>query len=77
MIDSASMEQTQEELTAQVMGLPGVVGIAIGECEGEPCIKVLVAVATEELLGQLPSTYRGFEVRVEAVGEIRGPRPPP
>jgi hypothetical protein len=76
MTDSASIEQAQEELTPQVMALPGVVGIAIAECEGEPCIKVLVVASTEELRRKVPPTYREFEVRLEEVGEIRGPRPP-
>jgi len=74
--DSTSIEQAQEELTPQVMALPGVVGIAIGECEGKPCIKVLVVARTEELDEKIPSAHRGFEVRVQEVGEIRGPRPP-
>ena len=76
MTDSTSIEQAQEELTPQVMALPGVVGIAIGECECKPCIKVLVVARTEELDEKIPSAHRGFEVRVQEVGEIRGPRPP-
>ena len=72
---AVSIEGAQEELTPQVMALPGVVGIAIGECEGSPCIKVLVASKTKELLGKIPSTYKGYKVEVEEVGEIRGPRP--
>ena len=70
------IEQAQEELTPQVMSLPGVVGIAIGECEGKPCIKVLVASKTRELMGKIPPTYKGYKVTVDEVGEIRGPRPP-
>ncbi len=70
-----SIEEAQEELTPQVMSLPGVVGIAIGECEGSPCIKVLVASKSKELLGRIPSTFKGYKVAVDEVGEIRGPRP--
>jgi len=72
---AVSIEEAQAELTPQVMALPGVVGIAIGECEGKPCIKVLVASKTKELLGKIPSTYKGHKVAVDEVGEIRGPRP--
>ncbi len=74
---AVSIEEAQEELTPQVMALPGVVGIAVGECEGKPCIKVLVASKSQELLGKLPSTYKGYKVEVDEVGEIRGPRPIP
>lgn len=70
-----SIEEAQEELTPQVMALPGVVGIAIGECEGKPCIKVLVVKKTNELMGKVPSTFKGYKVAVDEVGEIRGPRP--
>ncbi len=72
---AVSIEEAQEELTPQVMSLPGVVGIAIGECEGKPCIKVLVASKFQELLGKIPSTYKGHKVEIEEVGEIHGPRP--
>lgn len=72
-----SIERAQEELTPQVMVLPGVVGIAIGECEGTPCIKILVRSKSRHLVGKIPSTYKGYKVRVDTVGEIRGPRPIP
>jgi len=72
-----TIEEAQEELTPQVIALPGVVGIAIGECEGKPCIKVLVASKTKELLRRIPSTFKGYKVAVDEVGEIRGPRPIP
>lgn len=74
---AVSIEEAQEELTPQVMVLPGVVGIAIGECEGKPCIKVLVTSKSQELMGRIPSSYRGYRVAVDEVGEIRGPRPIP
>lgn len=72
---AVSIEQAQEDLTPQVMALPGVVGIAIGECEGKPCIRVMVASKSQEVLGKIPSTYKGYKVEVDEVGEIRGPRP--
>ena len=34
--------------TAEWMAIPGVVGTAIGELEGRPCIRVLVAQRTDE-----------------------------
>jgi hypothetical protein len=72
---AVSIEEAQEELTPQVMAMPGVVGIAIGECEGIPCIKVMVVKKTNELMGKVPSTFKGHKVAVDEVGEIRGPRP--
>ena len=74
---AVTIEEAQKELTPQVMALPGVVGIAIGECGGKACIKVLVAEKTTELMGKIPSMYKGYRVAVDEVGEIRGPRPIP
>ena len=53
------------------MALPGVVGTAQGLCSDEPCIRVFVVEATEELLKQIPSKIEGYTVDVEATGVIR------
>ncbi len=70
-----SIEEAQKELTPMVMSLPGVVGIAIGECENKPCIKVLAARLTPQQEAKIPSTYKGHQVVIDEVGEIRA-RPP-
>ncbi len=66
-----SIEAAQQRLTDSVMSLPGVVGTAIGECEGAPCIKVYVVKQSQELADKIPSTFEGFTVVVEVTGEIR------
>ncbi len=66
-----SIEAAQQQLTDSVMSLPGVVGTAIGECAGAPCIKVYVVQKSQELTDKIPSTFEGFPVVVEATGEIR------
>lgn len=66
-----TIEQVLEENTPRLMLIPGVVGTAIGECNDEPCIKVLVNVFTEELELKIPRSIEGFEVEIEEVGEIR------
>ena len=66
-----TIEAAQAKLTDRVMALPGVVGLGIGECEGEPCIKIFVARRTEELDRQIPSTFEGFPVEMQVTGEIR------
>ena len=53
------------------MAVPGVVGIAQGEYEGEPCIKVFTAKISPELLGQIPPLLDGYRVIVEETGEFR------
>mgnify|MGYP006990010526 CR=1 FL=1 len=53
------------------MSLPGVVGVGIGECEGKPCLKVLVERKTPELERQIPSELEGFKVELEESGPLQ------
>ncbi len=57
--------------TDSLLAHSGVVGTAIGECAGKPCIKVFVVKKTVELTKQLPGTLEGFPVAIEETGEIR------
>lgn len=66
-----AIEEVLKQHTDRLMSLPGVVGTAIGECEGKPCIKVLVVKRTPELLKTIPSALEGFPVVIEETGEIR------
>ena len=62
------VKAAHRELTAKVMGRPGVTGTAIGERGGEPCLKVYVRTAGD---GKgLPSRVRGIPVVVEVSGKI-------
>lgn len=53
------------------MSLPGVVGTAIGRCDGLPCIRVLVARKTRAVEQQIPLSVEGYPVRVDVTGEFR------
>ncbi len=66
-----TIETVLKEHTDSLMALPGVVGTAIGECAGKPCIKVYVEKKTPELLKQIPSAIDGYTVAVQETGEIR------
>lgn len=65
------IERAQDRLTTQVMEWPGVAGTMIGECEGEPCLKVLVESATDELRRKIPTEFDGYGVEIVVSGEIR------
>jgi hypothetical protein len=47
------------------------VGTAIGECDDQPCIKILVVELTEELEMILPKLMENYPVIIEETGEIR------
>ncbi len=66
-----TIQQVQEEHTAAWMAIPGVVGTAIGQCEGKPCILILTAANTEQVRRKIPATVEGYPVVVQYVGEVR------
>lgn len=70
-----SIETVLKAHTPHLMSLPGVVGTALGECAGTPCIKVFVVERTPELLEQIPPALEGYPVVVDETGEIRALEP--
>ncbi len=69
-----TIERVLKEHTDEWMAIPGVVGTAMGEHKGKPCIKILVVEKTQKLARQIPSQVEGFPVVIEETGEIRALR---
>lgn len=65
------IEKVLEEHTPYLMTIPGVVGTAIGEYNGELCIKVLVNTLSEEIETKIPQSIKGYNVVIEEVGDIK------
>ena len=59
-----------ERHKGELMAVPGVVGMAEGRCNDEPCIKVYVKEKTPEIAAKVPSELEGFPVSVEETGEF-------
>ena len=61
-----------------LMALPGVVGTAIGRCDGAPCIRVFLANSSAAARRRIPEELVGYAVKVEVTGRIRprGPETP-
>ncbi len=55
------------------MAIQGVVGVYVGlDQDGKrPCLKVMVARKTRELVRKLPTTLEGYRVIVDETGIIR------
>ncbi len=68
--DTITIEAAQQELTERLLPLPGVEGTGIGECDGSPCILVLLAQRTDELMDEIPSTFHGYRVEPRVMGEF-------
>jgi len=66
-----TIEEVLKEHTNKLMSIPGVVGIAEGLCDDQPCIKVFVIKKTPELEQKIPPVLDGYTVEVEETGEFR------
>lgn len=66
-----TIEEVLKQHTPYLMTIPGVVGTAIGECDGELCIKVLVKTLSEEMETKIPQSIQGYMVIIEEVGDVR------
>ncbi len=66
-----TIQEVLKEHTDEWMAVPAVIGLAVGDCEGEVCIKVLVLEMSPEIARTIPSTAGGFPVQLQLTGEIR------
>ena len=68
-----TIEQIKEKWEFELMKVPGVTGIGIGENPRKPgrVIKVYVDRMTSELKRQIPRELEGYPVSIEQTGEFR------
>ncbi len=66
-----TIDQVLAAHTDALMALPGVVGTAIGLCDGERCIKVFLADSNQDTQRRIQSRLEGYRVVVEVTGAIR------
>ena len=57
--------------TGRLMSLPGVLGVAEGQCHGRPCIKVYVKKKSAPALRKIPSIVGGYPISIEETDEFR------
>jgi hypothetical protein len=67
---ATTVEEALKNNVDRLMSLPGVVGAAVGECGGKPCIRLLVVRKTAELMQKIPAMLEGYPVVVEETGPI-------
>lgn len=66
------IDQVLHDHAAELMALPGVVGVYQGALkDGTPCIAVMVVKKTRELDTKIPDALEGHPVRIDETGEIR------
>jgi hypothetical protein len=62
---------TIERHSAELLEIPGVVGVAEGAANGQPVVQILVVRRTPTLVARLPQTLDGHPVVIVETGEIR------
>ena len=67
-MDMREVEEVLDRHREALMAVPGVVGTAIGLCEGTPCIRVLMTAASSAATDEIPRVLEGFPVHVESSG---------
>src|SRR5436190_17927970 len=67
-VTSRTMEAVLAAHTDSLMALPGVVGTAIGLCDGAPCIRVIVKDSAAAYNTRFAESLDGYRLRVEASG---------
>ena len=62
----------KEAHTNELMSLPGVVGVYVGELSDHtPCIGVMVVKKTHELEQKIPKVLEGYPVKIDETGVIK------
>lgn len=67
---SDSIMAVKERHEAWLLSLPGVVGVGVGDCDGQPCVKVYSDERTPELERRIPKQLDGFKTDVQMSGPI-------
>jgi len=71
LVAAKTIEEAVSRHAPDLMALPGVVGVAQGQCGGRPCIRVYVIEKIPELEQKIPARLDGFPVVIDVTGEIR------
>ena len=64
------IEEILDNHQDELMAIPGVTGVGIGDNFGKPVIVVMVTALSSELRDAIPSRLEGVDVQVEVTGEI-------
>lgn len=70
-VATKSIDEVLTAHTDSLLALPGVVGTAIGLCDGERCIKVFLADSNAAVRERIPARLEGYRVVVEVTGTVR------
>jgi hypothetical protein len=71
-VPSRDINEVMNSHVVELMSIPGVVGVAVGELDDKtPCILILVVEKSDEINRKVPKKLEGHPVRIFVSGEIR------
>jgi ribosomal protein S19 len=70
-LPARSIDEVLAAHTDSLMRVPGVVGTAVGLCEGAHCIKVFVTDSSIGVKAGFPRELEGYPISVEVSGPFR------
>lgn len=65
--DQLSIVTVKGKYEGELMAIPGVVGVGIGDCNGKECIVVFIQDRTAQIDREVPGTLDGYPVQIEGV----------
>lgn len=65
------LDRVKERYEDQLMSIEGVVGVGVGTCDTQSCIKVLVLEKSPKLMEAIPKELEGIKVSIEETNQIR------
>ena len=68
--DRSLADEVMQRHEAELMSIQGIVGVGIGQCDDQSCIKVLVERETPELAEAVPTDLEGIPVELEEIGSV-------
>ena len=64
-------DPTLQKQFKSLISIEGVEGVAEGLDGGKPCVVVLVAERTREIVSKIPGYLNGYRVLIKETGELR------
>ena len=66
-----TLVQVLEENRSAIMAMPNVIGVGIGKCDAELCIKVMVCRHSDELEERLGALLEDYPYRIEVTEPLQ------
>jgi len=70
-LNKRRIEEVLKDHTDELMAIPGVVAVAVGESGGKPCLRVFIEDDSSVLLRDIPDHIEGYNVLITESGKFQ------